>query len=94
FPILDIVNFGSCGGDVSGCGTSCGGGFGGDLGKLAQFICDGKGHSSILLISGYWRISHHFNYVGDLISFAECLTCGFSHLLPYLHGYTFLTSMF
>ncbi|CAG8619367.1 10807_t:CDS:2, partial [Diversispora eburnea] len=28
FTILGIENFGSCGGDVSGCGTSCGGGFG------------------------------------------------------------------
>ncbi|RHZ88182.1 hypothetical protein Glove_26g287 [Diversispora epigaea] len=61
-------------------------------GKPAQFVrtrfttSDGKEHSSILLTSGYWGISRHFNYVGDLlISLAECLTCGFGHLLPYFY---------
>ncbi|PKY46458.1 7-dehydrosterol-delta 7-reductase [Rhizophagus irregularis] len=61
-------------------------------GKPAQFIrtqfvtSDGKIHSSILLTSGFWGISRHFNYVGDLlISLAMCLTCGFNHILPYFY---------
>ncbi|KAF0468857.1 7-dehydrosterol-delta 7-reductase [Gigaspora margarita] len=61
-------------------------------GKPAQFIrthfvtSDGKEHNSILLTSGFWGISRHFNYVGDLlISLAMCLTCGFDHLLPYFY---------
>ncbi|KAF8932543.1 hypothetical protein BGZ58_007006 [Dissophora ornata] len=28
---------------------------------------DGKTHKSLLLCSGYWGISRHFNYVGDLL---------------------------
>ncbi|KAJ3181888.1 hypothetical protein HDU85_003403 [Gaertneriomyces sp. JEL0708] len=47
---------------------------------------DGKKHSSLLLCSGFWGVSRHFNYVGDLlISAAMCLTCGFEHLLPYFY---------
>ena len=42
--------------------------------------------SSLLLTSGFWGLSRHFNYVGDLmISSAMCLACGFSHLLPYFY---------
>ncbi|KAI8800942.1 ergosterol biosynthesis ERG4/ERG24 [Cladochytrium replicatum] len=38
---------------------------------------DGKVHTSILLASGFWGISRHFNYVGDLmISAAMCWACG------------------
>ncbi|KAI8918502.1 ergosterol biosynthesis ERG4/ERG24 [Powellomyces hirtus] len=47
---------------------------------------DGKVHKSLLLCSGFWGLSRHFNYVGDLlISSAMCLTCGFEHLLPYFY---------
>ncbi|KAH6568282.1 hypothetical protein BASA50_010527 [Batrachochytrium salamandrivorans] len=47
---------------------------------------DGKVHRSILLVSGYWGISRHFNYVGDLlISLAMCMTCGFDSILPYFY---------
>lgn len=61
-------------------------------GKPATFIdakfmtSDGKQRSSKLLTSGWWGISRHFNYVGDLlISLAYCLACGFTHLLPYYY---------
>ena len=43
---------------------------------------------SPLLCSGWWGVSRHFNYVGDLMgSLSYCLTCGFSHFLPYFYIY-------
>jgi 7-dehydrocholesterol reductase len=61
-------------------------------GKPAEFIrtefttTDGKLHKSLLLTSGYWGISRHFNYVGDLLlSLAMCMTCGSGYLLPYFY---------
>ncbi|KAJ3175234.1 hypothetical protein HDU87_006316 [Geranomyces variabilis] len=53
-----------------------------------EFITsDGKVHRSLLLCSGFWGLSRHFNYVGDLtISLAMCLTCGFNGgALPYFY---------
>jgi len=59
-------------------------------GKPATYVdakfgtSDGKLQSSKLLTSGWWGLSRHFNYIGDLcISLAYCLPCGFTHLLPY-----------
>lgn len=61
-------------------------------GKPAEVIravyksTDGSKHESLLLCSGFWGVSRHFNYVGDLcLSFAMCLACGFNHLLPYFY---------
>eukprot|EP01133_Synstelium_polycarpum_P010772 gene10772-12550_t len=61
-------------------------------GKKATFVSakyvtsDGTEHIGRLLTSGFWGLSRHFNYVGDLmLSFAMCLTCGFEHLLPYFY---------
>lgn len=61
-------------------------------GKPAVFITasykssDNTDHKSLLLCSGFWGISRHFNYVGDLcMSLSFCLTCGFDHLLPYFY---------
>ena len=58
-------------------------------GKPATFIktsfktTDGQVHESLLLTSGYWGISRHFNYVGDLLmSTAFCMTCGAGYILP------------
>jgi len=47
---------------------------------------DGKSHESLLLTSGYWGFSRHFNYVGEIAT-ALCwsLPAGFHHLLPYLY---------
>eukprot|EP01123_Difflugia_compressa_P015595 TRINITY_DN885_c1_g1_i1.p1 TRINITY_DN885_c1_g1~~TRINITY_DN885_c1_g1_i1.p1 ORF type:complete len:462 (+),score=43.77 TRINITY_DN885_c1_g1_i1:57-1442(+) len=59
-------------------------------GKQPTFIeasyttADGQEHQSNLLTSGFWGLSRHFNYFGDLlISFAYCACCGYHHLLPY-----------
>lgn len=42
--------------------------------------------TSMLLLSGWWGLSRHFNYVGDLMmSLSFCLCCGFTHLLPYFY---------
>ncbi len=39
-----------------------------------------------LIISGWWGICRHPNYVGDLImALAWCLPCGFNHALPYFY---------
>ncbi|KAI9360037.1 ergosterol biosynthesis ERG4/ERG24 [Zopfochytrium polystomum] len=47
---------------------------------------DGKVHRSLLLVSGFWGVSRHFNYVGDLtISLAMCMACGVGHVLPYFY---------
>jgi len=41
---------------------------------------------SKLLTSGFWGLSRHFNYVGDLMmSLSFCLCCGTMHLLPYYY---------
>jgi len=51
----------------------------------------GEKHTSYLLYSGYWGLSRHFNYLGDLIlSLSMCLTCGFDHILPYFY-FIFMT---
>ncbi len=61
-------------------------------GEKAQFITtvytttNNKQHTSLLVTSGYWGISRHFNYVGDLLlSLAMCMTCGVDHILPYFY---------
>lgn len=47
---------------------------------------DGKVHRSLLLVSGFWGLARHVNYLGDLIlSLCMCLTCGFGYLLPYFY---------
>lgn len=48
---------------------------------------DGNQHESLLLLSGFWGISRHFNYLGDLLlSLATCLACGtISYLLPFFY---------
>ena len=39
-----------------------------------------------LIVSGLWGICRHPNYLGDLMmGLAWCLSCGFSHLLPYFY---------
>ena len=41
---------------------------------------------SLLITCGFWGLSRHFNYVGDLLlSSAMCLACGTSHVLPYFY---------
>ena len=52
---------------------------------------DGNTRESLLLVSGWWGVSRHFNYIAE-ITLALCWTlpCLFSHILPYFYV-TFLT---
>lgn len=61
-------------------------------GKKPEYIScwylssDGKKHDSTLLVSGWWGVTRHMNYTGDLMgSLAYCLCCGFTHILPYFY---------
>lgn len=61
-------------------------------GKPATYIVaeyktsDKKKHKSLLLTSGFWGLSRHFNYLGDFaISFAYCAACGFGSFYPYFY---------
>lgn len=39
-----------------------------------------------LIVSGWWGICRHVNYLGDwIMAWAWCLPCGFSHLAPYFY---------
>jgi 7-dehydrocholesterol reductase len=47
---------------------------------------DGSQRQSQLLVSGWWGVSRHMNYTGDLMgSLSYCLACGFGHILPYFY---------
>lgn len=66
-------------------------------GKKPEYIAceyttqDGKVRKSKLLLSGWWGISRHMNYTGDLLlSLAYSLACGFSHFFPYFYFFYFL----
>lgn len=61
-------------------------------GKPARYILapyvttDAEKKHSYLLASGWWGLSRHFNYVGDLLNaLSYCLACGFGHVLPYFY---------
>ncbi|RGP79779.1 7-dehydrocholesterol reductase [Fusarium longipes] len=48
---------------------------------------DGKEHTSLLLLSGWWGVARHSNYVGDLLqAYAMCALCGTEHLLPWTYA--------
>ena len=49
--------------------------------KAKYTTADGKEHESILLCSGWWGVSRHANYVGDLVlSYAVCAASGLATL--------------
>jgi protein-S-isoprenylcysteine O-methyltransferase Ste14 len=53
-------------------------------GKSAEYIETAKGTQ--LLTSGWWGLSRHMNYFGDLmIALSWCLPALFSNALPYFH---------
>lgn len=61
-------------------------------GKPARYILapyattDAEQKQSYLLASGWWGLSRHFNYVGDLMNaLSYCVLCGFGHVLPYFY---------
>lgn len=48
---------------------------------------DGLEHESLLLVSGWWGIARHMNYLGDLIlSYSMCACCGWKNLLPWTYA--------
>ena len=54
---------------------------------------DGERRQSRLLISGWWGLARHVNYVGDImLASAVGLACGFGNILPYMYP-TFLTGL-
>ena len=53
-------------------------------GKPPSYIQTARGTK--LLVSGFWGMSRHSNYLGDLMmGLAWCMTTGFSRLLPYFY---------
>lgn len=53
-------------------------------GKPPEYITTPTG--SLLLTSGWWGLSRHMNYFGDLLmGLAWCLPCGFESPLPYFY---------
>jgi protein-S-isoprenylcysteine O-methyltransferase Ste14 len=53
-------------------------------GKPAEYIRTARG--SLLLTSGWWGLSRHMNYFGDLLmGLAWCLPCLFASPLPYFY---------
>ncbi|XP_041741153.1 7-dehydrocholesterol reductase [Coregonus clupeaformis] len=47
---------------------------------------DGSLHHSKLMTSGFWGVTRHLNYTGDLMgSLAYCAACGFGHIHPYFY---------
>ena len=53
-------------------------------GRKPEYIRTERG--TLLLVSGWWGIGRHMNYLGDLMmGLAWCLPCGFGHPLPYFY---------
>jgi protein-S-isoprenylcysteine O-methyltransferase Ste14 len=53
-------------------------------GKPPEFIKTKKG--TLLLVSGWWGLARHMNYMGDLMmALAWCLPCLFGHAIPYFY---------
>jgi protein-S-isoprenylcysteine O-methyltransferase Ste14 len=53
-------------------------------GRTPDFIETARG--TRLLVSGWWSLARHCNYLGDLMmALAWCLACGFSHIVPYFY---------
>jgi len=51
----------------------------------------GEEHKNLLLVSGWWGVARHFQYVPELLlSLMWTLPCGFTHVLPYFYVF-FLT---
>ncbi|KAI1003624.1 7-dehydrocholesterol reductase [Podosphaera aphanis] len=61
--------------------------------RVRYLTKDGKEHDSLLLCSGWWGISRHTNYMGDLIlSYSMCAVCGLNHFLPWTYA-VFMTTL-
>ena len=54
--------------------------------KVKYKTLNNQEHTSKLLISGFWGISRHSNYLGDIIlSLCFCIACGFDSIIPYFY---------
>lgn len=55
--------------------------------EATYYSGDGEERRSKLLLSGWWGVTRHMNYTGDLMgSLAYCLACGFAgHIMPYFY---------
>jgi len=54
--------------------------------EAKYYLLNGKAVASKLLASGWWGISRHMNYFGDLIQASTyCLACGSQHIAPYTY---------
>jgi protein-S-isoprenylcysteine O-methyltransferase Ste14 len=57
-------------------------------GRDPEYIRTARGN--LLLVSGFWGLSRHFNYVGDIMmAVAWCLPCLFGSPLPYFYAVYF-----
>ena len=54
----------------------------------ARYVSDdGQVHDTRLLTSGWWGLSRHPNYIGDvMMAVAFSLPCGVTHVLPYFYA--------
>jgi protein-S-isoprenylcysteine O-methyltransferase Ste14 len=53
-------------------------------GKKPEYIKTRQGN--LLLVSGFWGLSRHFNFLGDiLMALAWCLPCLFGSIVPYFY---------
>ena len=53
-------------------------------GRRPEYITTANG--TLLLVSGWWGMARHLNYLGDLVmGLAWCLPCRFAHPLPYFY---------
>jgi 7-dehydrocholesterol reductase len=57
-----------------------------DLIRAVYKTSNGQTHENVLLTSGWWGVSRHFNYVAEIATaLAWTLPCGFSSPLPYAY---------
>ena len=53
-------------------------------GRRPDYITTANGN--LLLVSGWWGMARHLNYLGDLVmGLSWCLPCRFAHPLPYFY---------
>jgi Delta14-sterol reductase len=58
-------------------------------GRAARYIATARG--TPLLVSGWWGLARHLNYLGDLaMALAWSLPCRFAHPLPYFYPVYFV----
>jgi len=57
-----------------------------ELIRAEYTLADGRLHTSLLLVSGYWSIARHFHYVPELaLAFFWSVPALFSNVMPYTY---------